>query len=91
MGLRLTTWPAYGFVGGRTRTHPSKNGIAAVLFIVFVSICFAISVTCLLITVANDDPGAIIVNLVIMVILGVMLALGVMANNSNPESVVLSL
>jgi len=62
-----------------------------VLFIVFVSICLAISVTCLLITVFNNDPGATIVNLVIVVILGVMLALGVMVNNTNPESVLLSL
>lgn len=61
------------------------------LFIIFVSICFAVSVTCFLITVVNNDSGAIIVNLVIMVILGVMSALGVMVNNSNPESVVLSL
>ena len=61
------------------------------LFIVFVSICLAISVTCLLITVFNNDPGATIVNLVIVVILGVMLALGVMVNNTNPESVLLSL
>ena len=91
MGLRLTTWPAYGFVGGYTCTILVKNGSDIVLFIVFVSICFAVSATCLLITIVNDDPGAIIVNLVIMVILGVMLALGVMANNSNLESVVLSL
>lgn len=61
------------------------------LFSVFVSICLAISVTCLLITVFNNDPGATIVNLVIVVILGVMLALGVMVNNTNPESVLLSL
>jgi len=60
-----------------------------VLFIIFVSICLAISVTCLLITIANNDQGAIIVNLVIVVILGIMLALGVMANNANPESIFL--
>ena len=59
------------------------------LFIIFVSICLAISVTCLLITIANNDQGAIIVNLVIVVILGIMLALGVMANNANPESIFL--
>lgn len=53
------------------------------LFIVFVSICLAISMTCLLVSAINKGVGTAMVNTVIMLTLGVMLAAGVMLHNTH--------
>lgn len=53
------------------------------LYIIFVSICLGISTGCLLISANNADMGAVAVNFGIMVVLGVILTVAIMANNTN--------